>query len=596
MTGDVDAWADALAAARDRPDDAAKIAELERIAGHADATGQVRLGVDARFALVETYRFHGEPGRSAGPVRHLLAALDHSPALFSAGDVALLRRCQRTAVEAAAASPQVTLVEARALLDDLVTRLDGDEPGVPAELGCRLADQLGDSSTARERFDRWRAAGPGPDCPACVAVRQAELLTGWGEWAEAARVLDRALAGPGSCPEQPEAALAAALLPYLRLGRYDEAGRAHLRAYRRHRRSAAGFGRLPAHLTFCALGGYLTRGLTILVEQLPRLARPTDERSAMEFAAAGALLCRLAGESGLTRTPVPPGPAVAAAEPTGPDAPQGPTGPVRSAGTTGPGGPAETAGPSGPDQTIRPGRLPDGPAGLGHATRLAEAFGLIRPLRVDGGRDVAALGAELLATATDLAGRFDARNGTGHQSDRIVAWLAERPRPGIPAPLPTDPDEDPPEPAPGAGPGAPDAGSADGPAQLTVAMIVAAVERRGDTCAVDPAGTVVGRWGEAMIRFDRVGSRSEILHARVVATRRLPAARRPEAYEFVNAWNRDRLQPRAYVHEVADGELVLAGDLTTDLAYGVAPAQVAVLVDAAVTTGVAYADAVAALP
>ncbi|WP_422770757.1 hypothetical protein ACN28C_29445 [Plantactinospora sp. WMMC1484] len=43
----------------------------------------------------------------------------------------------------------------------------------------------------------------------------------------------------------------------------------------------------------------------------------------------------------------------------------------------------------------------------------------------------------MTATAEDLAGRFDARNGTGHQSGRIAGWLAER-RPSGPVPLPAD--------------------------------------------------------------------------------------------------------------------------------------------------------------
>ena len=50
------------------------------------------------------------------------------------------------------------------------------------------------------------------------------------------------------------------------------------------------------------------------------------------------------------------------------------------------------------------------------------------------------------------------------------------------------------------------------------------------------------------------------------------------------------------MHESPEGELVLAGDVTTDLAHGVAPTQLGILVDAAVSTGVAYARAVAALP
>ncbi|SCL33444.1 Putative sensory transduction regulator [Micromonospora pallida] len=590
---------ESLAAARDLPDDEAKVAELERIAAHADAAGDVRLGVDARLALIETYQYRGERWRLAEPLHRCLAAVDRQPALFDADDAAALLWGGRATVEAVSGSPRVGLDQARALLDDLADRLAGTAPGTVAELRCRLADHLGDEPAAREWFTRWQAAGPGPDCAGCVAVRQAELLTGWGRWTEAVRLLEPVTVDPGDCTDQPEAALAALLLPYLRLGRYDDAGRAHVRAYRRHRREWGAFGHLPAHLLFCALGGHPARGLEILVEQLPRLTGPVDERYAMELAAAGALLCRIAAEAGLGH----------------------------------PAGPADPAGFVG-----RSGLT----LGLDHATPLAEAFGLIRVSPPGEGPRLAALGAELLAAATDLAGRFDARNGTGHQSGRVAARLAERPLTTAPPPLPVEPvagDGAPAAPLdaatkPAAGPagtrssasppatanpagsppsddgsvgagpadegsvgaGPADDGPADVPAPLSVDMVVAALRRRGDRCVVDPAGRVVGRWGAAEIRFERVGQRAEILHTRVLANRRLPVARRAEAYEFVNTWNRDRLLPKAYVHEVSGGELVLAGEVTTDLAHGIAPVQVEVLVEAAVSTGTAYADAVAALP
>ena len=103
-------------------------------------------------------------------------------------------------------------------------------------------------------------------------------------------------------------------------------------------------------------------------------------------------------------------------------------------------------------------------------------------------------------------------------------------------------------------------------------MITAALDRRGDRYAGGRPGAVVGRWGEAVIQFRRAGERGEILHARVRGHRRLPADRRAEAYAFCNAWNHDRLLPKAYAHD-GGGELVLAGDVATDLAHGVAPAQ-----------------------
>ncbi|OKI89487.1 YbjN domain-containing protein [Micromonospora sp. CB01531] len=550
--------AEALDDARDLPDGEARCAELDRIAARADATGEPRIALAARVALIEAYLQLGERWRLVELVCRCLAALDRTPGLLAGrpGDAERLHRHQRQAVEALFATPRVSLDQARSLLDDLADRL-GPDAEVVAELRCRLADHLGDEPTARREYARWhgdqsgragptprrdqqsadrsatagprrvpdRSAAPDPvaGCPGCAPVRRAELLAGWGEPAAALTVLRPVFAGEMGCTDQPERALAVALLPWLRTGEAARAARAHVRAYRRHRRERTALPLLAAHLRFCALGGHLARGLDILAEQLPRLDATADDLAAMEFAAAGALLCGLAVEAGL-----------------------------------------------GGRRIHRP----------GHGSRPAAEV------------DLTTLGGQLQTLATTLAGSFDARNGTGHQSGRIASWLAERPLAEA-VPLPAEdaadewPEDDPAEPGP---PGDEEL------VPLSLALLTAALDDRGDGYAAEPDGTVVGRWGEAVIQFRLLGQRGEILHARVVANRRLPAARRAEAYAFCNAWNHDRLLPAAYVHDPGDGTLALAADVTTDLAHGVAPAQLAVLVTAAVSTGAAYAEAVAALP
>ncbi|TWJ23414.1 YbjN domain-containing protein [Micromonospora endolithica] len=537
---DTRALADALADALDSPDGEARSAELERIAAHADATGDDRSAVAARFALIEAYLLHGERWRLVEPVRRCRAALDRRPDLLPADDRRALLRHQRYAVEALLATPRIGLDQARVLLDDLAGRTatgpapDGDPAGsdgpgaVVAELRCRIADHLGDEPTARRWYAHWVAAvaDPAGGCPGCAPVRRAELLAGWGDWSGALDELREVFDGRADCTDQPERALAAALLPWLRAGEPERAAAAHVRAYRRHRREPSAFGQLAAHLRWCALGGHPERGLDVLAEQLPRLDRPTDDLAAMEFAAAGALVCAVAGEAGL-----------------------------------------------GGRRVHRP-AYGDRPA--------AEV-------------DVTTLGGTLLDLATRWAGSFDARNGTGHQSGRIAGWLAERALAEA-VPLPPDDDGgDDPTGEPGDRPDVGDATPGDDLTSLRVGLVTAALDRRGDRYAVDAAGTVAGRWGEALVQFRTVGERGEILQARCVADRRLPADRRSEAYAFCNAWNHDRLLPTAYVHDLGS-ELVLVGDVTTDLAHGVTPAQVTVLVDAAVRTGVAYAEAVAALP
>ncbi|MET8195381.1 YbjN domain-containing protein [Micromonospora sp. NPDC005686] len=537
----------ALDDARDRPDGAERCAELERIASRADATGDPRTALSARFALVEAYLHRGERWRAVEPVRRMRATLARHPGLLDARpeELTRLRRHQRHAVEASFGTPRVGLDQARSLLDALADEL-GEDAAPVAELRCRLADHLGDEPAARRAYERWSAADatdPVGGCPGCAPARRAELLAGWGEpeaalaalapalagWVEPQTAPTRrgereaALAGAATCTDQPERALAVGLLPWLRTGAVTRAARAHVHAYRRHRGERTAFPLLAAHLRFCALGGYLHRGLEILTEQLPELDRPADDLSAMEFAAAGALLCGLATEAGL-----------------------------------------------GGRRIHRP----------GHGSRPAAEV------------DVATLGTQLQALATALAGSFDARNGTGHQSGRIASWLAERP---LAAPVSLaaesefdeEPETDPAEPGP---PGP------EEPAPLDAALLAAALAARGEPYTVEPDGTLAGRWGEATIQFRRLGRRGDVLHARVVAQRRLPAERRAEAYAFCNAWNHDRLLPAAYVHEPGDGMLVLAAGVSTDLSCGVAPAQLVVLVAAAVRTGTAYADAVAALP
>ncbi|MFV2010122.1 MULTISPECIES: YbjN domain-containing protein [unclassified Micromonospora] len=515
----------ALDEATDLPDGDGKIAELERIAAHADAAGQARIGFDARMALIETYNHHTERWRMLPAFGWCLSTFDRYPELFEPWDAELLRWYHKWAVATLRGTPRVGLAQTRAALDDMERRFTASGQSLQAvyNLRCKIADHVGDEAQARQWLDRWRTAprDENSDCAGCDPSRQAELLAGWGEWEAALAIVEPVLSGAVGCTEQPEKALVTVIMPYLRLGRYADAAQAHVRAYRRHRHERDAFPYLAEHLRFCASVGQHQRGLAILTEHLEWFDRPYDDASAMEFAAAGALVCRLAAAAGHG------------------------------------------------DETIHRPEYGDRPAA---------------------DLPVATLGSQLAAAATELAGRFDTRNGTDHQSRRIAGWLAAEPLTDA-VELPAD------QPTTGGEIGVPPAGGTqDVVSPLTLEGITAALNERGDRYFVDDNGVVGGKWGHAVIHFERLGEQQRVLHSRVLADRRLPADRLAEAYRFCNSWNHDRLLPKVYVHDTGSGELILAGDVSTDLAYGVSGAQLAALVNAAVITGAQFADAVAELP
>ncbi len=505
---------EALDRARRLPDGDGKVAELERLVEHADAAGDESLALATRFELIQAYGDHTERWRMLPAFGWCLAAYDRNPELFDEWDAELLRWYHKWAITTLLSTPRVGREQTLAALDDMERRYlaGGHSLHAVYALRCRIANHFGDDAEAQRWFTRWRTAprDENSDCEGCDPSRQASQLADWGRYDEALEIAAPVLTGAVGCAEQPEKALSAILVPYLRLGRYEEAAAAHVRAYRRHRHERDAFPFLPNHLMFCALTGHHERGLDLLDEHLPWLERPYDEFSAMEFAAAGALVARLASEAGSTR-------------------------PVH-------------------------GETPD------------------------------ALAARLSATARDLAARFDTRNGTDHQSRRIESWLNERP---VTSGLELPPDS----PGGDATPAAPPPeGLSDLLAPLSTEALVAVLQERGDRYRVDDDGDVVGGWGPATVYFQQVGQDGEVLHARAVADRRFPAGRAAELYEFCNAWNHDKLMPKAYVHETSDGWLLVAGEVSVDLEHGASARQLGVLVNAAIATGVQLAEAVVELP
>ncbi|WP_262287407.1 YbjN domain-containing protein [Micromonospora sp. MA102] len=146
------------------------------------------------------------------------------------------------------------------------------------------------------------------------------------------------------------------------------------------------------------------------------------------------------------------------------------------------------------------------------------------------------------------------------------------------------------------GPDGPLAGHPQTLRPLTGELIAAVLANRGYAVTEDADGDLVGRWGDSLIWFFRRGTAGELLQVRTVTAHRFGIEQVPDLHAFCNAWNHDRLWPKAFVHVADDGLAQVCGEVTTDLERGVTPHQLDQLVDCGVTTGCQLAAAVADLP
>ena len=131
--------------------------------------------------------------------------------------------------------------------------------------------------------------------------------------------------------------------------------------------------------------------------------------------------------------------------------------------------------------------------------------------------------------------------------------------------------------------------------QLTNEMITAALDARGFSYFVDADSDIAGNFQGNLIYFFRIGEQKEMLQVRAMIQHVFGMEDVTRLYEFCNAWNHDRLWPKAYVHVSDDGTVNVIGEVLADWEKGVAPEQLDQVLICGIATGCQLADAVAEL-
>ena len=126
---------------------------------------------------------------------------------------------------------------------------------------------------------------------------------------------------------------------------------------------------------------------------------------------------------------------------------------------------------------------------------------------------------------------------------------------------------------------------------MTHEMITSALDARGFNYFVDADGDVAGNFQGNLIYFFRIGEQQEMLQVRAMVQHIFGIDEVLRLYEFCNAWNHDRLWPKAYVHVNDDGTVNVIGEVLADWEKGVSPEQLDQVLICGIATGCQLADA-----
>jgi hypothetical protein len=126
-------------------------------------------------------------------------------------------------------------------------------------------------------------------------------------------------------------------------------------------------------------------------------------------------------------------------------------------------------------------------------------------------------------------------------------------------------------------------------------MIISALEAHEFAHFVDDEGDIGGNWQGCLIYFFRLGKNQEIFQVRALTHPEFSTDDVPRLHAFCNAWNHDRLWPKAYVHTGDDGVVRVIGEVGADFEHGVTQQQLEQIMICGVATGVELAEAVTSL-
>ncbi|GEB46444.1 hypothetical protein DEU35_1748 [Microbacterium sp. AG157] len=277
----------------------------------AQESGDARLEYEARLRQTSSANMIGDTDLMLTSFAWCLAQHDADPERFPAelepaGDLLWQYKWMAGALRG---SPEFSSEQIDAVLDDMEEHYHRAGVGPSGAMMARFEDawaagRIDEAAALRERLE----ATPRDEyshCDACVRSQFAGFFAETGREDETIRLVEEMVEGGFTCGEEPERALALALLPLLRAGRLDQARAFHLRSYRLARENPDNLTIIADNVVFCALTGNEARALSLVEKHLRWLAHDgLNAEAHQEAFAAFALALDAVTRAGHGDTPV----------------------------------------------------------------------------------------------------------------------------------------------------------------------------------------------------------------------------------------------------------------------------------------------------
>jgi hypothetical protein len=283
-------------------------ARLESLAARARERSDRLLEAQVLLELVRAYTFGGERERTPVPFARVLTLLDQYPAEVGSLTFSIHWRL-KWMTSGLITNPAVSDETTRRWLTELESRYRqrGYSPRPVHTLRWLRASYTGDDATATAEMEAAIAAPRDEmtDCEACERNDWASWRVGVGDDTGALNHWGPLLAGTLRCRQQPQRALAMALLPLVRTGRTSDACSAFLRGYPLVRWTVSQIDMVGLHIEFCALTGNEPRGLEILADHARWLTdKQMDTTRRLTFIAGVCVLLRRLSARGYGSLPI----------------------------------------------------------------------------------------------------------------------------------------------------------------------------------------------------------------------------------------------------------------------------------------------------